>query len=122
MILADTSVWVDHLRRADRNLTLLLEGGLILGHPFIRGELMLGNLRQRDVIGDALAMLPHANVAQDAEVLHLIASQNLAGTGIGYVDAHLLAAVMITPGSAIWTRDKRLKAVAVALGLAAGNA
>ncbi len=118
MILADTSVWVDHLRASDNALAALLDTGMVLAHPFVIGELALGNLRQREIVLNALADLPHASVATDVEVLHFIERQALFGRGIGYIDAHLLAAVQLTAGTGLWTKDKRLHAVAVQLGLA----
>ena len=118
MILADTSVWVDHLRAGDRALAALLEAGMVVAHPFSIGELALGNLRQREIVLKALADLPHASVATDAEVLHFIERHALAGRGIGYIDAHLLAAVKLSPETELWTKDKRLHGVAVQLGLA----
>ena len=118
MILADTSVWVDHLRASDKALVVLLEAGMVLAHPFVTGELALGNLRQREFVLQALADLPHADVATDAEVLHFIERHALFGRGIGYIDAHLLAAVQLTAGTELWTNDKRLHGVAVQLGLA----
>jgi predicted nucleic acid-binding protein len=78
----------------------------------------LGNLRQREIVLRALADLPHASVATDPEVLHFIERHALSGRGIGYIDAHLLAAVKLTPGAELWTHDKRLHGVAVQLGLA----
>jgi predicted nucleic acid-binding protein len=119
VILADTSVWVDHLRTGDAALARLLDQGEVLGHPFVIGELALGNLRQREVVLDALGNLPQATVATDSEVLRFIADHGLAGRGIGYVDAHLLAAVRLTSAALLWTRDKRLLAAARRLGLAA---
>jgi predicted nucleic acid-binding protein len=118
VILADTSVWVDHLRAGDRTLAALLDAGMVLAHPFVIGELALGNLRQREIVLNALADLPRAGVATDAEVLHFIEHHALSGRGIGYIDAHLLAAVKLTPGAELWTNDKRLHGVAVQLGLA----
>jgi predicted nucleic acid-binding protein len=118
VILVDTSIWVDHLRAADVALIALLGAGQVLAHPFALGELALGKLRQRDLILGALRDLPQASVATDAEVLHFIDRHALHGLGIGYVDAHLLAAVQLTTGATVWTRDKRLLAVAVRLGLA----
>jgi hypothetical protein len=118
VILADTSVWVDHLRRGDKTLAALLDAGTVLVHPFVIGELALGNLRQREILLNALADLPHASVATDAEVLHFIERHALSGRGIGYIDAHLLAAAKLTAGAELWTNDKRLHAVAVQLGLA----
>jgi predicted nucleic acid-binding protein len=118
VILVDTSVWVDHLRTGDRVLGQLLDSGGVLGHRFVTGELALGNLRERDLVLSALRELPQATVASDDEVLHFIDRQALFGLGIGYVDAHLLAAVLLTLGAKLWTRDRRLKAAATQLGLA----
>jgi predicted nucleic acid-binding protein len=118
VILADTSVWVDHLRAGDKALTVLLGKGMVLTHPFVIGELALGNLRQRETVLNALTDLPHASIATDTEVLHLIEHRELFGRGIGYIDAHLLAAVQLTANAELWTNDKRLHDVAIQLGLA----
>lgn len=117
MILVDTSVWVDHLRLGNTKLTQLLEGARVVAHPFVIGELALGNLRQRDIILGTMHDLPQTNVATDLEVLHFIHEEAIFGRGIGYVDAHLLASVRLTPGTSLWTRDKRLHDVANQLGL-----
>lgn len=118
MILVDTSVWVDHLRTSDKALAALLDVSLVLTHPFVIGELALGNLRQRETVLEALSDLPRASVATDAEVLHFVDHHALFGRGIGYIDAHLLAAVRLTAGAKLWTSDKRLHDVARQLGLA----
>lgn len=118
MILVDTSVWIDHLRTGDKSLSKLLDAGSVLSHPFVTGELALGNLRQRAAILDALSDLPQAEVATDGEVRNFIDVHALFGRGIGYVDAHLLAAVRLTAGASLWTRDKRLHRVAERLKLA----
>jgi hypothetical protein len=119
VILVDTSVWVDHLRNGDERLAGLLEHTLVLAHPYVVGELALGQLRQRDAVISDLLDLPMANVASDGEVLQFIERETLYGTGIGYVDAHLLAATRLTPGATLWTRDGRLLAAAERLSLAA---
>jgi len=90
---------------------------MVLAHPFVIGELALGNLRQREVVLGALSDLPHASVATDVEVLHYISRYALFGRGVGYVDVHLLAAVRLTAGAELWTNDKRLHAVAAELDL-----
>lgn len=87
----------------------------MLAHPFVIGELALGQLRQRAAILDALAALPPAAAATDAEVLALIQRLALAGSGIGLVDAHLLAATLLTADARLWTRDRRLHRVAARL-------
>ena len=118
MILIDTSVWVDYLRAGDRTLVRLLVNGQVLVHPFVIGELALGNIRQRLDLLAELQNLPHAHIASDHEVLRFIELHKLFGLGIGYVDAHLLAAVRLTAEAALWTRDKRLLNVAAQLGMA----
>lgn len=118
MILVDTAIWVDHLRAGEPALAVFLEAGRVLAHPFVIGELALGNLRQREVILSALHDIPQAVVATQAEVLALIAAHGLGGSGIGYVDAHLLAAARLTQGASLWTRDRRLAAIAARLGVA----
>jgi hypothetical protein len=119
VILVDTSVWVDHLRRSNSLLARLLEAREVLAHPFVVGELAVGHLRQRHLILNTLRLLPQAVVASHDEVLDFIDQHNLFGFGIGYVDAHLLAAVTLTAGTGLWTRDKRLRSVAERLDLAA---
>jgi hypothetical protein len=118
MILLDTSVWVDHLRLGDKVVASLLDSGRVLAHPFVVGELALGNLRQRRTILSSLQDLPKASVATDREVLHFVERHTLAGLGIGYIDAHLLAATQLTTGASLWTRDRSLLRVAERLGLA----
>ena len=117
MVLVDTSVWIDHLRTGSRRLTEYLEQGGVLGHPWVTGELALGNLSQRSEILTLLGSLPQASMATPDEVLSLIDSDSLHGLGIGYVDAQLIAAARLTPGATLWTRDKRLAATAERLGI-----
>lgn len=118
MILVDSSVWVDHLRHGDPVLAQRLNRGAVFTHPFIIGEIALGSLRQRDTVLAALRGLPAATVAGDDEVHAFIERQSLYSLGIGYIDAHLLAAARLTPGLRLWTRDRRLHAAALRLGLA----
>jgi len=122
VILVDTSVWVDHLRSGDPGLVRLLQDGRVLAHPWVTGELALGHLARRAEILALLHNLPPATVATDVEVLSLIDNRRLFGLDIGYVDAHLLAATMLTPDARLWTRDKRLAAVAEDQGLARHDA
>jgi len=117
MILVDTSVWIDHLRHGDAELVSLLNAGQVLTHRFVIGELALGNLQNRNVVLGALQNLPQVAAASDDEALHFIENNALFGTGIGYIDAHLLAAVRLSPGALLWTRDKRLLAESARLGL-----
>ncbi len=112
MILADTCIWVDHLRNVDEMLQALLGRDEILVDPFIIGELALGNLRDRSVKLDDLHALPQGVFAESTEVLALMERERLFGSGIGLVDAHLLASARLTSGTSLWTRDKRLEAIA----------
>ena len=117
MILVDTSVWAQHIRREVKSLSILLEAAEVLTHPFVIGEIAMGNLRQRDVVLRDLQDLQQAIVASDQEVLQLIDRNNQFGRGIGYVDAYLLAAARLSAGTHLWTFDNRLAAAAVQLRL-----
>jgi predicted nucleic acid-binding protein len=121
VILVDTSVWVEHLRAGEPKLVNLLEQGRVMIHPFVIGELSLGNLAHREVVLGSLADLPVVTIASDDEVLRFIAANRLHGLGIGYVDAHLLASARLTPGLTQWTRDRRLEATGRGMGLAVPN-
>jgi predicted nucleic acid-binding protein len=119
MILVDTSIWIDHLHRTDPDLVAVLEEAEVCLHPMIIGELALGSLRDRSAILSMLADLPAVSVATHAEVLQLIESNALYGTGLSLVDAHLLAALRLTEATKLWTRDRRLHSAARRLGVAA---
>ncbi len=112
MILLDTSVWIDHLRQGDAQVASVLQSGLVLTHPFVIGELACGQLKSRTEVLGLLAALPQARVAQDQEVLFFVERHGLMGRGIGYIDAHLLAATALTEDTRLWTRDKRLDSLA----------
>ncbi len=118
MILVDTSVWVEHLRKGMPKLATALERGSVLAHPFVLGELACGNLKNRDEVLRLLTELPAAPTATDAEALDFIKRRALMGRGIGYIDVHLLASVVLSGSARLWTWDKRLAAVAADLELA----
>ena len=117
MILADTSVWIDHFRADDLELANQLRLGQIVTHPFIIAELALGSLPQRGKTLRSLDLLPSVRVAQLDEVRQMIESRKLFSLGIGLTDAHLIAAVLITTSTLLWTRDKRLRSVAKSLDI-----
>ena len=117
MILVDTSVWVDHLRRGDAALVELLERSLVWCHPLVVGELACGLLRDRAKVLGALQKMPCAPVASHAEALVFLDRHALAGRGVGWVDVHLLASTALGGDARLWTCDKRLAAAAVDLGL-----
>jgi predicted nucleic acid-binding protein len=116
MILADTSVWVDHFRAGVPRLVRLLEDARIVMHPFIVGELACGHLARREQTLQLLQRLQPSSVASDPEVVGFIQRRRLFGRGLGYIDAHLLASVAIN-GSRLWTRDLALAKAAADLDL-----
>ncbi len=120
MLLADTSVWIQHFRENNRKLAESLRRGLVLMHPCVLGELACGNLKKRAGTLEDLQTLPPAFAASDDEVLSLIERRRLWGRGLGWVDAHLLAAALLS-GCRLWTLDKRLAEAAGALGLSADS-
>jgi len=112
LILVDTAVWIDHLRDDDAHLVDLLDRGQVLAHPWVTGELALGSIRNRAEILRLLDDLPQALLANAAEIRELIEQHELFDLGIGFVDAQLLAATMLTVDAKLWTRDRRLQAAA----------
>ena len=112
MILADTSIWIDHFRKGEPEFGALLDAGEVLIHPFVIGELAVGNLSSRDAILRTLSRLPAATVARHEEILALVSHEPLHGLGLGYVDVALLASIRLTPGAGLRTRDRRLQMVA----------
>ncbi len=119
MILADSSVWIGHLRARNAILVDLLEKQRLLTHPVVIGELALGSIRNRSLMLAMLSRLDRVRPASDAEMLVLVDRHRLWARGIGYADAMLLTSVRITPGASLWTHDKRLAQAADELNLSA---
>jgi predicted nucleic acid-binding protein len=118
VILVDTSVWIDHLRAGVPALVEALEQGQVLVHPFVRGELACGNLRNRSEVLELLGNLPSVPTATEAEAMEFIERRSIMGRGIGYIDVHLLASAALAGAARLWTRDRRLARVAAELNLA----
>ena len=116
MVLVDTSVWINHFRRASHNLIALLENGDVGCHPFIIGELACGNLNRRQEILSLLQALPATPILELDEYLHFVERHDLTGKGIGFVDVHLLASAQLA-GAQLWSADKNLISVAKDLKL-----
>ncbi|MGN6780561.1 MAG: type II toxin-antitoxin system VapC family toxin [Marmoricola sp.] len=119
MILVDTSVWIDHLHRAEGRLIELLDNGRVATHPMVIGELRLGTLQNREEFLTELSRLPRFSAATDLEVAHVVEHRRLWGRGLSLVDAHLLAAALLQPDGKLWTRDRRLDVAAAELGVSA---
>ena len=118
MILVDTSVWIDHLRRPERELIRQLREGRVLMHAMIVGELACGNLNSRYERLREWQALPQIRVRQHPDVLTTIDARDWSGKGLGFVDVHLLASVLQREDTSLWTRDKRLGRLADALSIA----
>jgi predicted nucleic acid-binding protein len=115
MILVDTSVWVDHFRSPITQLSALIAKRELAIHPFVVGELAVGQFRDRERSLSSLMTLPHADQVCQVDFLRFIESSQLYGTGLGFVDIHLLAASK-DQNHLLWARDKRLHTKAAALG------
>jgi predicted nucleic acid-binding protein len=116
VVLVDTSVWIDHFRRGESELAKLLLDGEAGLHPFVLGEIAAGNLKDRPATLGLLASLPRASVASESEVHHLLESRRLWGAGLGWIDLHLLASVMVGEWR-LFTADRALRKAAAALGI-----
>ncbi len=116
MILVDTSVWVQHLRTGSERLRSLLDDEQVFSHPFVMGALACGTMRNRQEVLDLLKALPQARVVEHEEILQFLEGHHLYGSGLGWVDAHLLASTVLT-GCALWTLDRPLRRAAFALNI-----
>jgi|SRR5436190_22352196 predicted nucleic acid-binding protein len=119
MILADTSVWIDHFRSPEPILMQLVQASEILMHPFVVGELAMGSLADRKLRLRLWAMMPRLPAVPLEDVLALVEGRHLYSRGIGYADANLLASSLVAEGTSIWTRDRKLRDIAGELGVLA---
>ncbi|MGD0736947.1 MAG: PIN domain-containing protein [Terracidiphilus sp.] len=120
LILIDTNIWVDHFQFARPQVSALLDAGRVVMHPYIVAELALGGLHDRHLTLGSLELLPMLPVAALDEVRQLIELRKLYTVGIGFVDAHLLASLVIvqTP-TEMWTSDVALRRAAESFGFRA---
>jgi predicted nucleic acid-binding protein len=117
VILVDTNVWIAHLDRGEPELSRMLLHRNALIHPYTIGEIALGSLTRHKAVPEELTLLPGIAVASHDEVMRMISTRGISG--VGYVDAHLLASALLVPNVRLWTRDKRLQKVAAHLNLLA---
>ena len=122
MILVDSSVWIDHFRLRDAELSALLDARVVVSHPFVMGELACGHLPKRDAVLTTLSRLPSAPVVAHGDVLAFVERHALMGHGIGWVDAHLLASAIVAGRVFLWSHDRRLAAAAAERGVAYARA
>jgi predicted nucleic acid-binding protein len=118
MMLVDTSIWIDHGRRRDDLLAAWLSEGLVLGHPFVQGELACGQMPRRAEVLALFDQLPPATVVSHREVLQFVDRHQLMGRGLGWIDLHLLASSLASRAT-LATRDAPLARVARSLGVGA---
>lgn len=116
-VLVDTSVWVDHFRKQNNALTDLLELDLVMAHPLVVGEIACGTPPHRIQTLTDLGSLQQAQLASVREVMDFIERERLFGAGCGLIDLMLLASTLITPGTELWTLDKRLSGLADRFGV-----
>lgn len=119
MILIDAANWIDHIRAADTRLSQLVTDQQVLMHPLVLGEIAMGSMKDRSKLLERLARLPVAVVARNSDVMILVEREKLYSTGLSFLDAHLLAATMLTLGARLLSADKRLRAHAERLAVAA---
>jgi predicted nucleic acid-binding protein len=118
VILVDTSIWIDHFREANALLQRLLISNDVLAHPWVRAELALGRLKDRENTLHLLASMPQAQVVSIDRVFAITERLSLSGRGIGLIDVQILVSTLDTFEGALWTRDRRLAAIAAELGVA----
>lgn len=117
-VLVDTSVWVDHFRNHNADLTALLLRDEVMTHPMIITELSCGHVpAPRAETLNAMRLLRTSHQASLNEISDFIEREKLFGLGCGLVDFALLASALLTPDAQLWTLDKRLNALAERFGI-----
>jgi predicted nucleic acid-binding protein len=119
VVLIDTSVWIDHLRRREAKLEELLENDEVVVHPLVRLELALGSIANRDEVLRDLSLLPQAVIADTDELFRLVELRKFYRRGLGVTDLHLIASALFDKSLTIWTRDRRLGEAAEEFGVRA---
>jgi len=116
-VLLDTSIWIRHFRESNPEVVRLLESELVVSHEFVVGELACGSLKSRkEIIGYMKELVTLPTLSVD-EVLTLVETRSLYSSGIGLIDAQLLASTLVTPDTQLWTADNRLQKIALGLGI-----
>lgn len=110
MIVVDTSIWIDHLHRAEPDLARLLERDQVGVHPLVIEELALGSLAQREQVLALLRDLRPSPTISHQEALTLIEAHSLFSRGLSAVDVHIIGSALVVPGAQLWTRDQRMQA------------
>jgi len=119
VILVDTPVWIDHLRHTEVRLQDLLQNDEVATHPFVRLELALGSIADRETVLNDLSLLVQAPLVNTEELFALVELRRPYRRGIGITDLHLLASALLDRSILIWTRDRRLGDIADELGVRA---
>jgi predicted nucleic acid-binding protein len=117
LILVDTSVWIDHLHKAEPALVDVLARDEVVCHTLVIQELSLGSIKDRRLLLDSLVQLRGCPTLTQAEILALVDAHRLWGQGLSAVDCHLLGSLLLVPGLRLWARDKRLRTIAGELGV-----
>ena len=121
MILADTSVWIEHFRknRFTAELDSLVANSQLCTHPFIVAEIACGSLANRHKTLRDLDTLFQLPTISTPEIRFMIEARGLSSKGIGFIDAQLVGACLASPGTRIWTIDGPLGRVAESLQIRA---
>lgn len=116
MILADTSVWIDHFRRGSASFARQLESGEVATHTVVLGELASGNLLRREETLTALRRLPSLKEGSSEECFSYLEAHRLFGIGLGWNDIQLLVAAQLSHAR-LWSLDRPLARAAKKLNL-----
>lgn len=117
-IQVNSSVWIEFLDKPPKTVEVLLTNPAICCHPFIVGELVVGDLGKRHELIKILKTIRKLQTITDEKVVDFIREKKLYGRGIGYIDCHLLASIYEARNTYVWTSDKRFRAAATELEVA----
>ena len=76
-------------------MEVLADDERLLMHPYVIAELQMGNLPGRKAFLGGLHQMDMTTRASDQEVATLVETHRLFGLGVGWIDVHLLASVLL---------------------------
>ena len=120
-VLADTNAWIDFARDRNDLLRSLVESGRIVAHEAVIGELTLGCGPRIARLADRVAGLPVVQGPPIQEIRSFLRAARVPCNGLGWCDACLLAACVLSGGAvSLLTGDRQLRQFAVRMGVAYG--
>ncbi len=119
-VLVDTSVWIRFLAGREPHATgldRLLRDDEVVAHELVFAELLIGDRGGRAKLLREYQQFVQAPTVSHEDAVSFVRERGLNGTGLGWIDANLIASALVG-GFSLWTADARFAAVVDEIGVA----